>query len=402
MKKLFTKSVHFFCVGILLLCVSCSKDDGAKTPSLSDFEFSGIFTGTLYNNGTTSPLEGYITIAANGSTDLNLLSGNMRGISVKQGNSYAINITQTEGAFANITNITGSIDTTTRSIYLSGTNPDGSSMTVGGDVPELQTTGGWENLLNSSVIFTHDESCKATVTVDGVSFSGLNKFYHPGGRCDSYYALWNTIPFNYDNIQSQIFCNSGTLVGLDGNPVAFTDCSTVQYILPKNTQHTYTVNWENGQVSTGSFTTPDGGGTLAICPSNEGPECDGTGGGLVGSAGNPRFNLQFTAGYDLDLYVKTPDGTLIYYGNRTGQGGELDVDCQCGSSTSNGTGENVFWQTGPAGTYQYYVKFYSSCSSSNPNANYTVRVMNNSTIVQSHTGTLTTGGTTPTWTYIKN
>jgi uncharacterized protein YfaP (DUF2135 family) len=141
---------------------------------------------------------------------------------------------------------------------------------------------------------------------------------------------------------------------------------------------------------------------LAICPTNDGPECDGTGGGLVGSAGNPRFNLQFTQGYDLDLYVKTPNGTLIYYGNKFGQGGELDVDCTCTSGTSNGTGENVFWQNGPAGTYQYYVKFYSSCSSPNPNANYTVRVMNNSTVVQTHTGTLTSGGTTPTWTYVKN
>jgi hypothetical protein len=28
--------------------------------------------------------------------------------------------------------------------------------------------------------------------------------------------------------------------------------------------------------------------------------------------------------------------------------------------------------------------------------------MNNSTIVQTHTGTLTTGGITPTWTYVKN
>ena len=402
MKTLFAKSVPFFYVSILLLCISCSKDDGAKTPSLSDYEFSGIFTGTLYNNGTSSPLEGYITIAPNGSTDLNLLTGNMKGMSVKQGDSYAINITQSGGAFENITNITGSIDTNSRTIYLSGTYPNGSTMPVGGDVPEVQTTGGWENLLYSSVIFTHDESCDASVTVDGVTFSGLDRFYQPGGRCDSYYALWNTILFNYDDRQSQIHCTSGVLQGLDGNPVPFTQCCTVQYILPKNTQHNYTVTWENGQVSTGTFTAPDGGGMLAICPTNDGPECDGTGGGLVGSAGNPRFNLQFTQGYDLDLYVKTPNGTLIYYGNRTGQGGELDVDCTCTTGASNGTGENVFWQNGPNGTYQYYVKFYSSCSSSNPNANYTVRVMNNSTVVQTHTGTLTSGGTTPTWTYIKN
>ena len=40
---------------------------------------------------------------------------------------------------------------------------------------------------------------------------------------------------------------------------------------------------------------------------------------LVGQDGNPRFNLMFTNpdNVDLDLYVKTPSGAIIYYGNLT-------------------------------------------------------------------------------------
>ena len=113
---------------------------------------------------------------------------------------------------------------------------------------------------------------------------------------------------------------------------------------------------------------------------------------LAGTPGNPRFNLQFTnsANVDLDLYVKTPSGTTIYYGNKTAQGGRLDVDCLC-STCPNGPNENIYWVPGtaPTGTYQFWVQYYGRCGTSTaPTSDFTLRVVNNSTVVATYTGTL--------------
>jgi hypothetical protein len=117
--------------------------------------------------------------------------------------------------------------------------------------------------------------------------------------------------------------------------------------------------------------------------------------GLVGQDGNPRFNLTFTnaANVDLDLYVKAPNGTIVYYGNPSGAGGVLDVDCLCGSC-AQGPNENIFWQNGsaPNGQYQYWVKYFGGCSgSSGASSSFTLRVIKNGQILETKTGSLTSG-----------
>jgi hypothetical protein len=393
-----------FSIALVFVVVACSKSDdggGSEPQSFEDFEFSGIFRGTLSSDGNLSELEGYVTIDEDGDATLDLLSGRMTGHATLVGDNYNITVTESTGLFANVTNIVGTIEISTRTLYLTGDNPDGSPMTIGGQTPPVtvQTTGGWENLAKAAVYFTHNETCKVSITINGETLSGINAHYHQGGLCDSYYSLWNQIYQNYDDKESTVFCNTGTIMGLDGNPVTFTDCNTAAFILNKNTEYTYTAVWENGEVSTGSFTTPGGGAKETICLSNSGDECND--GGLVGSAGNPRFNLQFSQDVDLDLYVKTPNGTLIYYGNPTGQNGELDVDCACGGC-ENGHAENIFWTNGPSGTYEFYVNYYGSCSASTPSVNFTVKVMNGNTVLQTKTGTLSEGQSSQHWTYTKN
>ena len=113
---------------------------------------------------------------------------------------------------------------------------------------------------------------------------------------------------------------------------------------------------------------------------------------LAGAPGNPRFNLQFTNPdkVDLDLYVKTPAGTTIYYGRKSANGGTLDVDCLC-TNCPNGPNENIYWVPGtaPTGQYEFWVEYYSSCGgSSGATSDFTLRVVNNNTIVQTYTGTL--------------
>src|SRR5690606_38428225 len=112
--------------------------------------------------------------------------------------------------------------------------------------------------------------------------------------------------------------------------------------------------------------------------------------------GNPRFNLQFTNAdnVDLDLYVQTPNGNIIYYNNKTAQGGTLDVDCMC-VDCPQGPNENIYWENGtaPSGTYKYWVEYYSSCGMNSASSNFTVRVMKNSQVIATRTGSLSSEGT---------
>ena len=115
---------------------------------------------------------------------------------------------------------------------------------------------------------------------------------------------------------------------------------------------------------------------------------------LVGQEGNPRFNLQFTNGdnVDLDLYVETPSGAVISYMNTSADNGELDVDCLCGECPQ-GPNENIYWESGtaPSGTYRYWVHYYGSCDGDDASSNFTLRVIKNGQVLATKTGTLSDG-----------
>ena len=134
--------------------------------------------------------------------------------------------------------------------------------------------------------------------------------------------------------------------------------------------------------------------SLFSCDDDEEEEPETPSSNLVGQDGNPRFNLSFTnsQNVDLDLYVKAPNGTVIYYSNPTGAGGTLDVDCLC-DGCPQGPNENIFWQNGsaPSGEYRYWVKYYGSCDGGNASSNYTLRVIKNGEVITTKTGTLSSG-----------
>ncbi|CAG4997459.1 hypothetical protein DYBT9275_01780 [Dyadobacter sp. CECT 9275] len=127
---------------------------------------------------------------------------------------------------------------------------------------------------------------------------------------------------------------------------------------------------------------------------------------LVGSPGNPRFNLQFDNedNVDLDLYVTDPTGeTLSYRNTSSNSGGELDVDCLC-DECPNGPNENIFWpedDSAPKGVYKFWVQYYGDCSNGgSTSSDFTVRVTNNRKVVNTYEGTLSSGRSTV-WTYEK-
>ena len=118
---------------------------------------------------------------------------------------------------------------------------------------------------------------------------------------------------------------------------------------------------------------------------------------LEGNPGNPRFNLQFDneQNVDLDLYVRTPLGDVIFYGSpfSATSMGQLDVDCLCGSCP-NGPNENIFFPldgSSPKGTYEYWVDYYSACNAGGAESNYTLRLLRVNTVLRTHRGSLTSG-----------
>lgn len=128
---------------------------------------------------------------------------------------------------------------------------------------------------------------------------------------------------------------------------------------------------------------------------------------LEGNPGNPRFNLQFDneVNVDLDLYVRTPLGDVIYYANAFSSNslGELDVDCLC-NSCPNGPNENIFFPldgSSPKGTYEYWVEYFKHCNEADAPSNYKVYVLRVNAIIKTHEGTLTSGKS-DTWTYVHN
>jgi len=61
---------------------------------------------------------------------------------------------------------------------------------------------------------------------------------------------------------------------------------------------------------------------------------------------------------DIDLYVTSPLGDTVYYGNKISySGGELDVDRQVDTFVVNPV-ENIYWDNPPRGTYTVKVNMY--------------------------------------------
>ncbi|MBL0013059.1 MAG: hypothetical protein IPP30_04660 [Flavobacterium sp.] len=142
--------------------------------------------------------------------------------------------------------------------------------------------------------------------------------------------------------------------------------------------------------------------SLSCSQSSEPASPDNNDDVLVGQDGNPRFNLLYTnqANVDMDLFVKTPSGAVIYYDNTSADLGTLDVDCWC-EECVNGPTENVFWKNGtaPTGEYEYWVKYYANCGAAEATSNYILRVVKNGTVVVKKVGSLSAVGESEHWTF---
>ncbi len=96
--------------------------------------------------------------------------------------------------------------------------------------------------------------------------------------------------------------------------------------------------------------------------------------------GDIQITLRWNSTADLDLYVTTPDGSIISFGQPTSSdGGTLDVDANAACSPVEIVSppvENVFWPVGgaPSGTYSVQLNYFSECEGGTGPQDYTVEI----------------------------
>jgi len=94
----------------------------------------------------------------------------------------------------------------------------------------------------------------------------------------------------------------------------------------------------------------------------------------VGKNGALKVTLLWDFEGDIDLHVRQPNGTEIYYDHQTDSstGGALDVDNQNGG---NGSAENIYWAEPPKGEYLVSLVYYKKSESSGVAGSGTCKVV---------------------------
>lgn len=349
-----------------LVLFSCKKDD---TPTSEDLvkDYQGSFSGAMTSAGINNSLEGLLKTNSDNTFSLTLPSGILKGTIETTTNPLTLVVNQNDGLFKDCINLGGTLTGTSAGydLSISGAYSDGVPIAING---VAVTTGAFDqdyrdSKTHSSVYFTHNESCLATITINGTTLSPLNAHYSPNGLCDPMYDfMLSFLHADADNKQSTLFCQTLRLRDFDGSYFTVEDCNTASFYVPKNTEYTYTVEWSNGETTSGQFTSPDGALSMAICLENDGQECTtGDDGNLTGRDGSPRFNLAW-GGTDvyLELVVTDPLGNIIDVDTRNSPTGGI-MDYICDSSCPEGNSRNVVWRNGgPAGVYTYKVISYES------------------------------------------
>lgn len=108
-----------------------------------------------------------------------------------------------------------------------------------------------------------------------------------------------------------------------------------------------------------------------------------------GQVGAVNLILTWNTDDDLDLHVRCPDGTQIFFANQRACGAVLDVDQNMAdNSVTREPVENIFWADTNAvpGEYTVWVDRYKSRSSGDQATNFRVELRINNQQVESHDG----------------
>ena len=115
------------------------------------------------------------------------------------------------------------------------------------------------------------------------------------------------------------------------------------------------------------------------------------------------FNIKWNPISDIDLYLTDPDGTIIWYGSKESNLGELDIDDFRGGAANDGIGtglgpENITLKTVVDGEYQVWANYFEDWVIEDPDADPEIPTpisvtmktyFNSSTVLDTSTFTLT-------------
>ncbi len=206
-------------------------------------------------------------------------------------------------------------------------------------------------------------------------------------------AVWNGQYSEIDSVTGSVDVSigSGQMVGdatFSGSGTGTLAVGSSAGVSITGSAHMDTSICPNYPIS-GSVTLDRGGEVYTMTFTDD---CDGTYGfQSPGQTGDISFRLTWAGSEDLDLYVKEPNGEVIYFSNDTSAtGGQLDVDSNAGCyEQSPSPTENIFWPVGeaPHGTYEFWVELYDKCSGSDTPA-FTLEVREGTTVTKTYHGTI--------------
>lgn len=272
------KKIFYFLPVLFFLLSSCSPDSESNDGKENDGMLSS-FDGTFRNGENTFSGAGVVEVDDSEFAFTNQY-GTLTGEAVLQAddevNYYEIEVTEGTGIFDNLNQMSGEMYNDY--VHLSGSDDSGGTLEVSGELMTIEELNQqWSNERNkSSVVFTNLEMCRATIAINGETLGPLGIHYAVNGLCNPMYEIWREISVDVDNATSNLFCHEFTLEMQDGSMQTFEVCDVATFVLDKNTSFEYTVEWENGEITSGSFTSPDGGKQKFICLENGGIECEVT------------------------------------------------------------------------------------------------------------------------------
>jgi len=271
----------------LLMFSSCSKSSDTNDNTLNEV-FGAQFSGNMTTGNINNDVDGIVSISETGNFMLESFSGRLTGNAELENNIYIITNISGSGAFESSTFSEGLLNLDNLNLNIEGTYIDSTPIAINGEI-EIIWIEEYEQMwtdarTKSSVFFSHNELCSASITINGITLDGLGTHYNENGAlCDqsTYGDLFTTkYHRDVDNDISETFCNTQTLFNpLTGEYNTSEWCTISKFIVDKNTQYTYTVDWDNGYSYTDTFTSADGGQGVTICLTNPLEDCDDTSGG---------------------------------------------------------------------------------------------------------------------------
>lgn len=285
MKKLLFTSL------LLVLIYSCSNndnpeviidDDSGSGGSTFIDRFEAQFNGNMIAENINNEIDAKVYISETGNFTLESFIGRITGNVELENDIYTITNLSGDGAFESSSFTEGQLILNNSNLILNGNYIDSSPLVINGEVEIIlieEYEQAWADARSkSSVFFSHNELCNASITIDDVTLENLGTHYNvTGALCNTFYygELFTTkYHQNVDNDISETICGSHTLL----DPITeeyntYEHCVISKFVVDKNTEYTYTVNWDNGFSTTDTFTSADGGQGVTICPINPLEDC---------------------------------------------------------------------------------------------------------------------------------